>query len=806
MFRDVIHACRTIFRMPVLSTVVVVSLGIGIGVNTVVFSWLQSRVFQPLPGVVDGASFHLIEPRGENNTYPGTSWLEYQDLQERLPSFRDVIAFRMVPFNVGAADQLERTSGLLVSGNYFSGLGVQPALGRLLDPGDVARPGGEPVVVISHNFWQTRFSGASSVLGQTLRVNDRLVTIVGVTPDEFVGTAMGLTFDLWAPAMLAPVLLDGSRELENRGIRGYSAIGRLRSEAGVRQAQGDLDAAMRQFANDYPESNATLQGEVLPFWKAPRGPQRFMVTALAILQAVMLLLLLAVCGNTANLMLARASARQREISVRVALGAGRWRIVSSLLSESLVLSLLGAALGIAIAFWGTDALRAVPLPTPGGFSLKFYTPVDMASLAFATILGLVSGLIFGLAPALHLARVAPQLSLRDVAHTAGRSRLRDALMAIEVALALVVLIAAAVFLKNFNETRSTDPGFRREGILLAAYDLSSRNRSVDPVAARDFARRLLDDVRALPTVEAAAIASAVPLDIHGLASRSFILEGRARADGSLDQALTNIVSPGYFTALGIPFLGGMDFANLGDTDSTPQAIVNEAFVRKYLENAAVLGRNLETAGRRYTIVGVVKTSFYNAFGEPPTPFIYLSSRDRPLANGELHVRTRTGSEALLVSDIRRIVRELDPTLPVYNVRTLAEHVETNLVFRRIPARMFVVLGPLLLALAAIGIYAVVAYTVSQRTLEIGMRLALGATAPRVVRQLVGETLRVVGLGASVGMLIAFGIILHLADREATNVALLAAVPAILIFVATVACWFPSWRATKMDPIASLRQQ
>jgi len=347
--------------MPGLAAVVIVSLGIGIGVNTAVFSWVQAMVLQPLPGVSDAAGFQLVEPRAETGSYPGVSWLEYRDLRERLRSFRDLLAFRMVPLNVGEAGRSERTYGLLVSGNYFSALGLRPALGRFLRPDEVERSGSEPVMVISHAYWQTRLGGAANVVGTIVRVNDRSLTIVGVAPERFQGTVIGLTFDVWVPATLAPELLAGSRELDDRSQRGYSIAGRLQPRTTRAQAQADLDAAMRQLAHDYPDTNGKMQGEVLSFWQAPRGPQRMLVGALAILQAVMLLLLLAVCGNTANLMLARASARYREMGVRLALGAGPWRLVRLLLTENLMLALFGAALGAVIAVWATEALRAVPM-------------------------------------------------------------------------------------------------------------------------------------------------------------------------------------------------------------------------------------------------------------------------------------------------------------------------------------------------------------------------------------------------------------------------------------------------------------
>jgi len=799
---DVRHAMRMIFKMRLTAAVIILSLGIGIGVNTTIFTWIQAVVLEPLPGVAEGSSFQHVEVRSDTGSYPGLSWLEYHDVRERLGSFRDLLAFRMVPFYVGEAGRTERVYGQLVSGNFFSALGLTPALGRFIQPEEVSRPGSEPVVVISYEFWQTHFQSAANVLGQTIRVNDYPLTIVGVTPKRFQGTVLGLDFGFWTPATLAPALLAGSPELDDRNLRGYAVMGKLRPNETRATAQAELDGTMRQLAQAYPETNSNIRGEVIPFWLAPRGPQRLLASSLAILQGIMLLLLLAVCANTANLMLARTSTRVREIGVRLSIGAGPWRVASLLLTENLVLAFFGACLGAAIAVWGTEALRAVP--TIGAFPIKFQTRVDLLGLAFAMLLGLICGLIFGVLPAVQLARINPQLALRTGSGTAATSsRLRNALMGTQVALALMVLVVAALFFRSFRETRAMDPGFRRDGVLLAAYDLTGR--SLDASSERAFAGRLLERIRTLPSVESVAIATSVPLDIHGMPQRTFTIEGLARTNPAQDQALSNTVTKGYFATMGIPFRAGGDFTDLEDAVTSPQAIVNEEFVRRYLENAEPIGRRIESRGRSYRIAGVVRTSVYESFGERPAPIIYLSYRDRPAPMGEIHIRTRTGAESLLASDLRRIVRELDPTLNIYDIRTMNEHVEKNAMLRRIPAQMFVVLGPLLLVLAAIGIYAVVAYSVAQRTAEIGIRLALGATAKQVVGQIVGETLRVVYVGAMAGLLIAFAVDIHVA-RGAIYLPAFVGVPALLMLVATGACWVPARRASRVDPMVALRHE
>ena len=799
---DLRNAVRTISRMPALATVIIVSLAVGIGVNTTIFSWIQMILFQPMPAVSGAANFLLVEPFSDTGGYPGASWLEYRDLQKQVPALRDIVASQMVPFNVGEPGKTERTHGQLVSGNFFSALGLKPALGQFIRPEEAERPSTEPVVVISYDYWQTRFRGAPDAVGQTLRVNERDLIVIGVAPRDFQGTMVPLKFELWVPATMTPALLGGVRDLDDRTSRGFSLIGMLKPGATRQEAQAEFSTAMAQFTRDYPDASAGIGGEILSFWEAPRGPQRLLINGLAILQGVMLLLLLAVCGNTANLMLARGSTRQREMAVRIALGAGRWRIVSLVLSENMLLALLGAGLGAAFAVWGTTALRIAPMI--GAFPILFPTKVDEFTLAFAILLGIACGLLFSAAPALHLARLDPHQGLRSGPNTPPRSRARKVLMGLEVGLAMVVLIAAALFLQSFRSARQTDPRFRPEGVLLAAYDRSGRNP--DEASDREFAARLLERLRSLPDVEAAAIATNVPLDLHGIPHRPFTVQGHVRTEPGQDRATSITVTPGYFKVMAISLLEGNDFAEMRDKAAPPQAIVNEEFVRRYLNGADAIGRSLQTRTQSFTIIGVARSSVYDAFNEPAQPAIYFSYRDRPQYQGEIHLRTRSANEAALAAETRAVLRELDPMLPLYDVRTFPQHIDRNLYLRRIPARMFAVLGPLLLGLAAIGIYAVVSYAVARRTREIGVRLAFGATSGRVVLQIIRENLGAIAQGIAVGWLLALLISLHAIPNGPLNLPVFLGVPAILLAVATLACWIPARRASRIDPMAALRHE
>jgi predicted permease len=802
VYRDVLHALKMIVKMPVLATVVIVSLGIGIGVNAAVFSWVQAIALQPIAGVAHSGSFYSLEPCTESGSYIGTSWLEFRDLQARLRFVRDLFAMRIVPLNVGIAGETERAFGMQVSGNYFSALGLRPAIGTFIGEEETTRAGESAVTVISYGYWQSHFGGAASVLGRTIRVNDHELTIIGVAPRNFQGTVTGLDFDMWVPATMGPVLFSGSRELEDRDVRGYSMMARLQPGAAAEQAQLEFGQAMSQLAHDYPETNEKVRGEVLAIRSSPRGPQRFLVPALVTLQIVMLLVMLAVCGNTANLMLARGSARQQEMVIRRALGANPWRIASLVLTENLVLAFLGVCLGVPLAMWGSSVLRAAPMI--GAFPIRFQTGVDAWTVLFAALLGLACGLAFGAGPAIQLARVRPGAPARSSSGPSGRGGLRNIFMATEVSLALIVLFVAALFLKSFTGTKQIDPGFRRDGILLAAYELIGRTES--NAEYLNFARRLTEKLGAIPGVQSAAIATSVPLDIHGLPNRSFVLEGRGRNDAAPDESLTNTVTPGYFKTMNIPLVQGTNFADLSDTNVAPQAIVNQEFVRRFIGNAQAIGHHIEMGKGRYAIIGVARNSLYDSFNEPPTPAIYFSYRDRPSGSGEIHVLTRAGAELAVAASVRRAVREIDPGLPIYDVRTMADHIDKNLLFRRIPARMFAVLGPLLLVLAAIGIYAVVAYSVSRRTTEIGVRMALGATPGRVVRQIIGETLRVIAVGAAAGWAIGFVIAREVALVGKFDVPIFVGVPATLLAVATIACWLPASRVARVEPVVALRHE
>jgi predicted permease len=803
LWRDLTATLRGIRRTPLMAAIVVLSLGAGIGVNTAVFSWLDAAVLRPLPGVRDAAALVLLEPRRADGSYTSLSWPQYQDYRRRVTTIRDLLAFRMTPLYVGEKGAAERVYGLLVSDNYFSGLDLRPALGRFLRPEEVSVPGSGPVVVISYDYWQTRFGGAASAIGERLRVNGSPVTIVGVTPRRFQGTIPRLTFSLFLPATLAPLLQPGSRELEERSNTGYSAVGVLAENATRSAAQADVASAARALATAFPETDGTLTAEALPFWEAPFGPQKFMAMAVVAVQGVLLLMLLSVCANTANLVLARAVSRQREIGVRVALGAGPRRIASLMFTDALVLALLGAALGAACAWWGTDALRAMPPLHVRGLPITFDAQFSATAFVFAGALGIACAILFAAPAVSQFARADPSIVLRSASLRISPNRIRSTIMGVQVGLAVFVLIAGGLAFESFMETRTDSTGFRTKGLLLASYDLTAPDAPED---GRVFADRALHAIRTAAGVEGAAIAASVPLDIHGLPTRPFSVEGYAGPQPARAQALTNTVTPGYFTVMDVPLLEGSDFVSLENRASPPQAIVNEAFVRAYLPQLDPIGRALTSRGRVYRICGVVRTSLSDSFGEPPLPVIYLSYRDAPSRFGEIHIRTREGRDTAVTAGVRRAIQDIDPELPLFDVRTMGDHIESNLLFRRIPARLSLVIAPILTALVGVGIYALVAFAASRRRQEVAVRLAIGAPPARVARELVADTLRVAAAGAIAGVVGAVLVLANWTELSRQQAIVFALVPAAVALLSGVAAYVPAHRGIMNASWEALREQ
>ena len=802
MFSDLKFAFRQFRQTPFLSAVIILSLAIGIGANTVVFSWLKSAVFAPLPGVA--APVLLLETKDDTGNYVSTSWLEYRDLREMLPSFEAVAAQRMRTFHLGDSEREARAFGQLVSANFFTMLGVRPEVGRFFRPEEVASAGSAPVVVISHDFWRGYFEGAPDVVGRLLKLNGRTLTVIGVAPAGFQGGMNNLSFDLWAPATMAAELIPASSELSQRSNRAYLMLARLRPGVTAAQARGELNAAAQRLKQDFPDTNRGLGYALLPLWCSPRGGQAI-VASLGVLQLFATLILVVVCANTANLLLARASVRRGEIGVRLAIGAGPGRIIRQLLGEAVVLALIAAAGGFLCALWGIDALVAIPLH--GSLPLRIAPELDWMSLLFAASLGATCGVAFGLAPALQLARGDVQHALRGGrGMSGGRSRMRDLLVGLEVAVALVVLVLAGLFLKSFHNSLGARPGFDADRVLLVSLDLGSRgyNGQTGGALLDDLLQRLNE----LPVVEHAAAANAFPLDFRGISTGVISVEGQPFDPDR--KILYYNVTAGYFASMGIPLVAGTDLAARPRSHLPPDAVINEEMARRYWPGQSAVGHRFEVSGTTYVVAGVARGPKLERLNEPPKPAAWLTMRGLFVSYPYLHVRVAQGDPRAQISAIRGVIRKLDADLPALDAHTLASHVDNNLFMQRVPARMLAVLGPLALALAAVGLYAVLAYAVAQRTQEIGVRLTLGATPAGIMGLMLWQQLRIVLLSAAGGWGLALLLGWFLRDLFVGvpfgDPLIYTGVPLLLLAVAFLACWIPARRATKVDPMVALRAE
>lgn len=796
------HAFRAVRKAPWVSAVIIISLAIGVGTNTVVFSWLKSQISEPLPRVV--APVWSLETKDDTGNYVTTSWLEYRDLRESVSAFDGVAAQRPRSFAIGNSEEGERVFGELVSANFFDVLGLNAERGRFFRPEEASRPGGEPVAVISHSLWQRRFHGDANVVGQSLELNQHTFTIIGVAPERFRGGMNLLSFEVWVPLTMANELQPASTELTSRTTRPYLMLARLKPGATQVQAQTELNAAAQHFLAAYPETNKGLRYELLPLWRIPRGGQS-VVLALATLQFFAALILIIVCANTANLLLARAKVREQEIGVRLALGASAARIIGQLLSESLILALLAVAGGFLFALWAVDLLAQIPLPANLPFNI---TPhLDYGSVIFALLVGAACGFIFGLAPARQLARRDILESLRGGrGSVAGGSRTRDFLVGVQVAVALVILVLAGLVLKSFRNSLGAHPGFDADRVMLASVDLGGHGYTQE--RANVFLTQLRERLEALPEVAAASAASNIPLDVRGIDTGVIDVEG---ADfDPVRKTLYYSIAPGYIATMGMSLVDGHDIAPLTRNDLPLDALINEEMARRYWPGVSALGRRFEVGGKFYEIAGVVRNAKYVNLNESPRPLAWLTMRAQLTFAPTLHVRARSGDPRHLLAAMRETAAKLDPALPLLEPRTLEQHLDDGLFMQRIPARMLSILGPLALALSAIGLYALLAFSLAQRTREIALRLTLGATPRGVVWFMIWQHLRVVLISAVIGLAAAFALHRLISDslvgiRLGEPIVYLGA-SSLLLVVALLACWLPARRAASIDPASALRSE
>ena len=809
LLQDVRYGARRLWKSPGFTLVAAVSLALGIGANTAIFSLVDTVLLRPLPVERPGELYKIFGTLNNGADITIQSHLNYKDYRDRNEVFSGVLAYRFAVMSLSRGGDNQRVWGYLASGNYFDVLGVRPAMGRGFLPEEDRTPGSHPVAVLSHAAWQRRFAADPSIVGRTITLNGRAFTVVGVAPEGFIGTEVAYAPEVWVPMMMAKEIEPGSNWLDSRDSDNIFAVGRLKPNVTAAQAEASLLTLTRQLAAEHPRENEGrgvrlgAPGLFIP------DIRDAVVRFAAVLMAVVVLVLLLACVNLANLLLARAAERRKEIAIRVALGASRARLVRQLVTEGLLLACAGGALGLLLAAWINDLVMAIQLPTD--IALFFDLRIDRRVLAFTVALSVVTGVLFSLLPALQSSKPELVPALKDDSATSGfrRSRLRNSLVVAQVALSLVLLVGAGLVLRSLQAAQRMRPGFNPENAVALSFDVGLQG--YDEAKGRDFQRRALERARQLPGVTSAALVSNLPLSIN-YNSTTIYAEGQAPTSSSnLPLAIPNYVTPGYFETMGIA-LRGRDFTEQEDKTESRVAVVNETFARKFFPDQDPIGRRFNFGGPDqpyWQVIGVAADGKYESLGEAPKAAFY-----RPLLrdyNTTVTLVARTaGDPRAAVPELRREMQTLDPQLPLFDVKTLAEHMSIPLFPARMAAAALGSFGLLALALAAIGIYGVMSYVVVGRTREIGVRMALGARPSDVLRLIVGQGMALALVGLGVGLVFAFALAQLLRGLlygvSAADPATFAGISLLLALVALAACYLPARRATRVDPLDALRHE
>jgi predicted permease len=807
---DLVFAWRTLRKSWWLTAAATLSLALGIGVNTTVFSFVSALLLPSLP-VHEPRRLISVYTRDDKTPYfLPNSYLNYQDVRSTNGVFTDMVAQLRIPLSLGRGASAERILGEIVSGNYFSVLGVTPIRGRAFLPEEDRTPGSHAVVVVSYGLWKRRFAQDPALVGRQIVLDGTSFTVVGIAPEGFRGTAVGAPVELWVPMMMHPQVMSTYADWVNqRRALVFEVFGRLKPRIGLREADAALRTIAARLEREYPDANKGRTTRVMPLLEARLGANSrsaVVLTSVFLLIVVALVLLIA-CVNLGNLLLARISGRQREIGVRVALGATRGRLVRQLLTESLALSAAGGVAGLLFSIWATRALWALR-PSALATAILDLQP-DARILTFTLVISLVTGLGFGLAPALRAsqARVVAALKDQDAGLGSGprRFRLRNLLVVSQLCGSMVLLIVAALFVRSLQRAHDIDPGFRVDGVLITSLEPALYGYSEEQ--GRALYRQVVDRMRAVPEIRSVSLGERPPLG--GGMFRNVVVDAEASERGIL--VMTNIVGPGYFETVGIPLVEGRDFSER-DVKGAPQvAVVNETMARRYWPGRSALGGRFKQAGREasYEVVGVARDAKYGSLGEDPQPFIYLPLDQNFIPVTNLHVRA-AGDAAASTAALRNVIRQVDDNVLLFDVRTLRQQLSESLWLPRMGAVLLGVFGVLGLILAMVGLYGILANAVAQRTREIGVRMALGGPPRHVLAMVLKEGLVLVCVGLSLGLAVAAGVTRLLSRLlygvGSTDAASFAGAAVLLAAVGVLAAYLPARAATRVDPMVALRYE
>ncbi len=816
MLTDLRFALRQLWKNPGFTLVAVLALALGIGANTAIFSVVNAVLLKPLPFPEPERLVAVGSVRLRDATAAGVdavSYADFFDFRARARSFAALACYYENGFALTSGPEAQGVRGLVVASGFFDAVGLRPFLGRGFAREDEA-PGGGPgglKTVLSHALWQRQFRGDPGALGQRLTVNGLVFTVVGVMPAGAQFPVQSAAIDLYLPLAMDAIATDGDKPAtEQRGAHMLRAVGRLLPGVPVEQAQAELRAIAADLEKQYPDSNTYFSASAMPLREEMIGDVRL---ALWVLCGAVGCVLLIACANVANLLLARASARGREIAVRTALGAGRGRIVRQLLTESVALAALGGALGLAIAVAGTRALVAL---VPQSIPLASDISLDGTVLAFTLLVSLGTGIVFGLVPALQAAGAGPALALKagGRGNTGGRHRRRDALVGVEGSLALVLLVGAGLLMRSFAHLGRVDPGFRMDHLLTARVGLADAAYP-KPADIAGFFDRLLERVRAIPGVRAASAIAPLPLTGSQMTT-SFDIEERPLPEGRQATAPIRLAQADYFKTMGIPLLQGRVFDEKDNLQSKLVIVVNERFARENYPGQDPVGKRIkpgwsidkETPWRE--IIGVVANVRHRNLYAEHSPEMYLPAAQVPFGFTTLVVRAAVADPASLAPAVRAALAETDRSVPLTNVRVFEEYLSRSLARPRFNALLLSVFAGVALVLTAVGVYGVMAYSVAQRTGEIGVRMALGAQQGSIFRLVVGEGMTLVAISIGLGLAGALALTRLLSSLlygvGAWDPLTFGVISLLIVLVAFLACWLPARRAARVNPIEALRAE